>query len=213
VRSHAQLNVVLDQIAQQCPDGAESLKLVEYQPDDLLDLLIGVKANFSGGRIEIACGQAAAEFTALGLVEGALMEALFEGMEFGLTHGALQAQQQAIVIVAGVVNAIEVADEGFEECTDFEELMPVLGRSSEPGDIETENQSDMIQAHFGHELLEPESALDGRGGLAEVFINHENAIARPAQGKGAIDKAVLQAGRFLVLDHLLHGGLADIDDG
>jgi hypothetical protein len=176
-------------------------------------LLIGVKANFSGGRVEIACGQAAAEFTALGLVERALMEALFEGMEFGLTHGALQAQQQAIVIVAGVVNAIEVADEGFEECTDFEELMPVLRRSREPGDIETENQPDVIQAHFGHELLKPESALDGRGGLAEVFINHENAIARPAQGKGAIDEAILKARRFLVFGHLLQSGLSDIHNG
>ena len=40
-----------------------------------------------------------------------------------------------------------------------------------------------------------------------------DAVARPAEGDGAVGQGVLAGGRLLVVDDLLGGGLADVDDG
>jgi hypothetical protein len=49
-----------------------------------------------------------------------------QDVQLGLAHHATQAQQQAIVGVDRIINAIGITDEHVKQGTEFEELMPVL---------------------------------------------------------------------------------------
>src|SRR6185437_5024184 len=76
-----------------------------------------------------------------------------------------------------------------------------------------DHQPSVSQPDFGDQL--PEAiAVDGAGaGLAEILVDDMHALARPAESNGAIDQAILQLGAFLMMAHLIHGGLAHVDVG
>ena len=46
-------------------------------------------------------------------------------MQFGFRHGALQTEEEPVVEVAGVVDAVGIADQGVEESAEFQQAMPV----------------------------------------------------------------------------------------
>ena len=52
-------------------------------------------------------------------------------------HGALQAEKQAVVEQARVIDAVGVADQGIGETAEIEETIPVGIVAGEPGDLET----------------------------------------------------------------------------
>lgn len=58
-----------------------------------MNLLIRIKDDFIGRRVNIARGQAAVEFAATCFIEDSLIETLLERVEFSLTHGAFETQQ------------------------------------------------------------------------------------------------------------------------
>ena len=54
--------------------------------------------------------------------------------------------------------------------------------------------------------------LDGPGpGFSKIFIDDMNALTRPAKSDRAINETILQLRAFLVMPHLVHGRLADIN--
>ncbi|MER9371927.1 hypothetical protein [Mesorhizobium sp. M0491] len=48
-------------------------------------------------------------------------------------------------------------------------------------------------------------------GFAKIFLNDAQAFMRPAESDRAIDKTALQLRAFLMMPHLVHGGLADVN--
>lgn len=114
--------------------------------------------------------------------------------------------------MTGVVDAIEIANERFEKGTDFEQLMPVLRGTCETGNIDAQDETDMVEADLSYELLEAQSSFDRSCRLTEVIINDENAFFGPTESDRAFDETILQAGRFLMFHDLLHGGLADVNN-
>jgi hypothetical protein len=45
------------------------------------------------------------------------------------------------------------------------------------------------------------------------LVNDLDTIAGPTEGDGQVGQGILPGGRFLVVEHLLGVGLADIDNG
>jgi hypothetical protein len=71
----------------------------------------------------------------------------------------------------------------------------------------------MIQADFGNKTLEPLASFGSCTRLPQIFINDQDAGFRPSQRHGPLHQAVLQAGRLLMIEDLLHGRLPHIHDG
>jgi hypothetical protein len=68
-----------------------------------------------------------------------------------------------------------------------------------------------VQPDLGEEPLEPRSIGGRTATLAEIVVDHQDAIRPPAQGDGPVDELVLPVGRFTILEDLSLRGLANVD--
>ena len=182
------------------------------QTDDLLHLFVGIERDLAGRLEHVAAGQPQNQLAALRLGAAALEHAGLEDVDLRLAHGALQAEQQAIVVKTGIVDAVGIADQGVEERAHLQQLMPIPARARQARDLDAEHQADMAKANLGHQALEAGPVESRGGGTAEIVIDDHDLLGSPAELAGAIGQGILQAGRFPVVLDLTQGGLADIDD-
>ncbi len=75
-------------------------------------------------------------------------------MQLGLAHRALQAEQQPVVEVAGVVEAVLIQDEGVGEGADLQQAVPVRGVARQAQDLEAEHHAHLAQSDGGDQALE-----------------------------------------------------------
>src|SRR5215213_8461832 len=139
------------------------------------------------------------------------MHARLEDVQFRLAHGALEAQQQAVVVGAGVVDAVRVADQRVEERAHFQELMPVAARARQARALDAEPQSPMAKPDLGDKALETGSIESRGGGAAEIVVDDQDLFLPPPQPAGAIRQSILKPRRLAVLLNLTHRRLADIN--
>ena len=109
------------------------------------------------------------------------------------------------MVGARIVKPLAVRNEHAEYRTQFEKLMPVPVIAGQARSVETHHKTGVAKADLGNELLETMTIHATSTGFAQVLVNHLDALRRPAQTDGAIDKAVLQLGALLMLTHLVHG--------
>ena len=131
-------------------------------------------------------------------------------MQLGLAHRALEAEQQAIVEVRRVVDAILVEDERVGERANLEQAMPVGGVAREAGHLESEHDAGASHANLRDELLEALAVRRRRARLAEVGVDDDDAVARPAERDGALAQRVLALGALGILHDLPHRRLPDV---
>jgi hypothetical protein len=106
-----------------------------------------------------------------------------------------------------------VGDQHAEDGGQFEQLVPVLARAGQATGLATEDQPDVVQPDLGEQPLEP-GPVGGRAAtLAEVVVDHQDAVGPPAAGDGSVDELRLTVGRFSVLEDLPLRGLADVNHG
>src|SRR5207249_5608574 len=91
----------------------------EEEADGLLDLLVGVEDHAVVRVVAEADGQRRLELAAARLVEDAAPQPRPEDMQLRLTHRALEAEQEPVVEVRRIVDAILVEDEGVRERADL----------------------------------------------------------------------------------------------
>ena len=60
-------------------------------------------------------------------------------MQFGLAHLAFHAEQQPVVELAGIVEAVFVADQGAGHAAELEQLVPVGGVTGQPRAFQAEH--------------------------------------------------------------------------
>jgi hypothetical protein len=86
-------------------------ELRKHQPHDRLDLLVGVQGRLPRGAAHIADRQGNGQLPppCLGLLAG--QHPLFEQVQLGLAHRPLQPQQQPVVVVHRVVDAIGISQQ------------------------------------------------------------------------------------------------------
>src|SRR5207249_432631 len=75
------------------------------------------------------------------------------------------------------------------------------------------DQPDAVEGDLGQQPLEPGPALDRLAAPAQVGVDGDDAIPGPPECDRAVGQGVLAGGRLLVVEDLLRGRLADVDDG
>ena len=72
------------------------------------------------------------------LVQPSLVQPIAEDVKLGFRHRSLEPQQEAIVVVGRIVKTILVRQEGLEEGTQFQKLMPVLTRTGQSAHLDAQ---------------------------------------------------------------------------
>lgn len=207
----AQLDVVVDEIAQHTVQRAEPLELREDQPDHGLHLLVRVEGHIPGRAADVTAGQGEGQLAAAGLVQAPAPHPLLDQVEFGLTHRALEPQQQPVVVLARVVDTVGVREHRTRQGAQLDQLVPVPAAAGQAGHLDPPHETDMVQPDLGDQTLETGAGHRTRPRLAQVLVDHQDPVRLPAQRDRPVHQGVLQPGRLLMVDELLAGGLADID--
>ncbi|KUR73873.1 hypothetical protein AQZ50_18755 [Novosphingobium sp. Fuku2-ISO-50] len=113
-------------------------------------------------------------------------------MQLRFRHRTFQAQQQPIVKVARIVNAIGICDQRIKQRTNLQELMPIPARACQAGHLYAQHQADMTKTNFRDKTLKPEPSLNRRARTPKIIVNHNNRLARPTQHEGTVDQRILQ---------------------
>ena len=155
--------------------------------------------------------QGESQLTLLRLVQLAAQEAPAQEMQLRLGHRALQAKQQSVVEVPGVVAAIRIDHQRVGQGTQLQQPMPIEVGARQARDFQRKHRSDLAHRDVGHQGLEvlPTGALRARH--AQVPIQHADRALRPAQGQRLVLQRILALGALLVVAHLSQRRLADID--
>ena len=126
VRSDRHLNPLSNHVTQHRIDRAQFVKLLEDQTHHRLHLLVGVERQSAVRSAHIAQRRMIEQLPALGLVQPALLHALTQKVQLRFTERTLESQQQTIVVLARIVQAVLVGQQRAEQRTDLQQLMPVL---------------------------------------------------------------------------------------
>ena len=203
--------VLVAEEAEHGAGGARTLVGIEQRLDRLPNLGVGVEHDAVLGVVDESDGERDPQLAAARPAPDAAAQPGAQQMEFGLTHGALEAEEEPVVEVGGVVDAVLVEDQGVGEGAQLEQPVPVGVVAGEPGDFETEDDAGGAHADFGDEAAEA-LPVGGGAGPAEVGVDDDDLAGRPAEGERPLAERVLAAGALLVLDHLAEGGLAHIQE-
>jgi hypothetical protein len=87
---------------------AQLIEQAEHQPDDRLDLLIGIQCNLPGRPADIPGRQRDRQLPAAGLGQPARRHPLPDQVQLEFRHRALQPEQKAVVIPIRIVNPVRI---------------------------------------------------------------------------------------------------------
>ena len=107
-------------------------------------------------------GKGATQLAASGLVANSTDEAGAQDVELGFAHGALEAEQQAVIEHGGMIDAISVANERVGEAAEIEQTVPIGIVARETGHLETEHDTNVSERDLGSETGEAAALNDGR---------------------------------------------------
>ncbi len=210
--AHRQLDVVVGQVAQHGVERAEPVEEVEDQPHRRAGLLVGFEDHLPRRPAPVADGQRQGQLAALGFGQPPARHPLPDQVQLTLGHGALEPQQQAVVVVAGVIDAVGVGEQGLRQRAQLDQLVPVAAGAGQPGHLDPQHQADPAHRHLGDQPGEPRPGVGHRRRGAQVVVDDLHLRARPAQGHRPRYQRVLHPGRLGVLEDLLPAGLPDVDD-
>ena len=205
--------VVLGEVLDDRQGRARLLEQGEEQADRLLHLLVGIEDEPAGRVEDQADGRTHPQFALFGAGQLAAEQAVAEPVQFGLAHGAEDAQQQAVGVLGGVVDAVLVDDQGVGQGTDLQQAIPVAAGAGQARGFQAEDGPGLAQPDLGDQELEAVAVHRGGAGASLVLVDDGDGRLRPAQVLGPLHEVVLPGGAGGVLADLQQGGLADVDEG
>ena len=147
--------------------------------------------------------------TARLLLQG-LKRALAQYRQLHLAHGSLHAEQQPVIGMARIVDAVLVEDECADKTTELQQRVPVAAIASKSRRLDRDHGTNASFAYGCQQLLEA-GPRDAAAGAAKVVIN-DSDIA-PAELSRPIGKSILAALALQVVGDLIGGRLTNVDDG
>src|ERR1700740_2527083 len=156
-------------------------------------------------------GKAATQLAASGLVANAAVEAGAQDMQLCFRHCSFEAEQQAIIENCRMIDAIAIADQRVGDTAEIEQAVPIGIVAREAGHFEAEHDADMSERDFCGEMGEAAALDDAVAGQAEVFVDHDDLLRRPAKRGCLRDQSILTLRGFAIVLDLSGGGLAKID--
>jgi len=187
------------------------LECGEQVGEGALDSGVGVEDDVPGGVVDQADRQREDQLAAAGLGQLPAAQPGPDEMELSLTDLPFHAQDQAVVEVPRVIEAVFVADQGAGHGADFQELVPVGVVAGQPGAFQAEHDPGPAQRHLGDQLLEPFPVGGAGAGLALVDVDHGDLAGVPAEADRLAAQVVLAERGLGVVDDLLEAGLADVE--
>jgi len=135
------------------------------------------------------------------LAQAPCIQAQAQQVELGLAEHSPQAKKQAIVVAARVVDCLGIRDQRADERGEVEQFIPIGIVAREPARLVGEDDPDVTERDVGHQFLEP-LALAVAPRVAQVGVDHMDALWDPAQGLGPLGQCILVVQALAVLLHL-----------
>ncbi len=192
--------------------GGLAFEQIEGHADRALNLPIGIEHDLVVLEYE-PDRQREPQFAPGRLVELAAMEARADDVQLCLGEGALHAEYEAVVELGGIVTAVLVDHERAGDGAQFEQAVPVLVRSRQPGCFQGEDRTDLTHRHIADQGLEVRTLGCCCAGLSEIAVEDANLLRRPAERLGLVQQVVLAVRALLVRADLRQSRLADVDAG
>ena len=131
----------------------------KHHAEELAGDLVRVEDDGSEGVVDQADGQphhklATARFAAL-----SAQKTRPQYMKLCLAHRALETQQQPVVKVSWIVNAILVQDQRLSERRQLEQAVPVGVVACQARDLKPEDDPGMAECHLADQMLEAVAVL------------------------------------------------------
>jgi hypothetical protein len=194
------------------PSGAQVSELAEDQPQPRLDLLIGVEADRPVGVTDQPHRQPEVKLATLCLVPRARVQPQLELVELGFAQHAGEAQQQPIVVGAGIVQPLAVGQQRPEQPKELDQPIPLAVAGQARG-LAAEHQANACQAEFGQQVLEPGALAGPDGRMPQVLVDDPHPLAGPTQRDRALDQLILERGALGMVHDLPHGRLTHVHVG
>src|SRR6266700_2269601 len=121
------LEVLGGEVADDRQRRAGILEEREDEPDRLLDRLVRVQDHATGRIVDEPGRRLDAQGALAGFLELAAQQAGPQPVQLSLGQGALEAEQEAIIVLAGVVDAVLVDDQGLGQGTQLQQPLTVAG--------------------------------------------------------------------------------------
>jgi hypothetical protein len=213
VGTKGQLQLVLAQITHHAADTAQDGELLQDQADQVLHLFVGIELQFAVRTDDIAGRRLAQPLAAPTAIQTAGLHALLQLVQLDAPHEAFDGQEQAIIEIMRMVQAILVGQQGVKTAADLDQATTGLIFTGQAIDLKAEDQADMPQGDFRQKHGEIVSADGAGAGAALIAIEYADALAGPAPGQRTLLEMGLDLSRFAVTLHLLRMRLAHINDG
>lgn len=168
------LDLVIRQETQHRVHGPQPVEQIEHQPDDRLDLLIGIERDQTIAPTHEPGRQRHRELSAPRLRDPARPHPLLDEMQLGFADGSLEPQQQPVVVLGRVIDPFRVAQQRTRERAQLKELMPFPAAARQPGHLHPEHDPDPVQADLGHQPGEPGPLHRPGRRLPQILIDHQH---------------------------------------
>ncbi len=138
------------------------------------------------------------------------MHPLAECGKFVFAYQTANAQVESVIGEVGVVDVLLLDDERVLPGTDFDQAVPGAAAPRDTGDFQAKDGTYLSAGYGFKQALEAKSfGILTREAL--IFVDHDHGGREPAESYGAVTKGILSPPAFLVVLHLVQGGLTDVD--
>ena len=153
------------------PDGLQLGELGEGEHDRLPNATIGILLDAIVRSLEVADRHGEEQLATPRLLLQGLERALAEQRQLHLAHRALHAEQEAIVRVPRIIDAVLVDDQGADQAAELQQRVPVASVAGEPRCLERHDGADPALADRRQQLLEARAGNAGAG-TAQIVVDH-----------------------------------------
>lgn len=179
---------------------AESLEQAKEGAHGLLHAPIGVEVEARLFRPNIADGHGQTQFAASCLGPCSFDQSTSQHRQLEFAHRALEAEQQAIVGLTRVVNALGVDHAGADQAAQLEQVMPVTTVACQTGRFETEDTADRAFTQLSDQGLKP-GPLGVAARRATEVVVEDGDVAKPIRSC-QVGEVVLLSLALQVVKHL-----------
>ena len=157
-----------------------------------------------------ADGRGHDEFAASSLLVSCRERTLAQQIKFVLVETALQAEQQTIIALPRGIDCLLVDQHRVDDATHLDELLPVAAVAGKARDLPGRDSSDLAEADFRHHPFEAGAGDATCRRAAEIVVDRLDLA--PAERDQPVAHGVLQRAALPVVQNLVGGGLADVED-
>src|SRR5271166_3652131 len=93
------------------------------------------------------------ELAALCLVQPTSFQAVSHRNKLKFADGALQAEQEPVVGIPGIIDTILVRQQCPKDSTHLQKIMPILVVAGDAAHLDSQDQADMLHGNFGEDSL------------------------------------------------------------